>query len=212
MIFSASSEFVALCRQQLTLLSQGLGASLSVVYLTQELAGVPPHQGEAELIPVAVYPETPVVGVEHQTALPSVNRYLLSASSEFNSSLSNDAFSSQAEENNQEYLMDSDQIVLPLIHEEVMMGLLVTGREDRAWKDSERTQIENVAQSLAIACIMDRRRAWLANQLHQHQIMQEKQLDLMDNLLHQFRNRFASSFPKVRKAVNGLRNWCNKLS
>ncbi len=188
MIVSASSEFVALCREQLTLLATGLGASLSVVYLTQELAEVPPHQGEAELIPVAVYPETAVVGLEHQIALPSVNRYLLSPSDEVISSQSNQAFYNQGQENNQEYLMDSDQIVLPLIHDSVMMGLLVTSREDVAWKESERTQVENVAQSLAIACIMDRRRAWLTSQLHQHQIMQEKQLDLMDNLLHQFRN------------------------
>lgn len=188
MIISASSEFVALCREQLALLAQGLGASLSVVYLTQELAEVSPQTGEAKLIPVAVYPETAVVGLEHQIALPSVNRYLLSPSSESIGSDSSDAFSSQVEENNQEYLMGSDQIVLPLIHDSVMMGLLVTGREDRSWKESERTQIERIAQSLAIACIMDRRRAWSTCQLHQHQIMQEKQLDLMDNLLHQFRN------------------------
>ena len=187
MIVSASSEFVALCREQLTLLATGLGASLSVVYLTQELADVPPHQGEAELIPVAVYPDNAVVGLEHQIALPSVNRYLLSPSDEVISSQTED-FSSETQENNQEYLMGSDQIVLPLIHDSVMMGLLVTGREDRAWNESERTQIESVAQSLAIACIMDRRRAWLASQLHNHQIMQERQLDLMDNLLHQFRN------------------------
>ena len=188
MIVTASSEFVALCREQLALLATGLGASLSVVYLTQELAEVQPHAGEAELIPVAVYPETAVVGLQPQIALPSVKRYLLSASSELIGSQSNDYFSDRVEENDREYLMDSDQIVLPLIHESVMMGLLVTGREDRSWKESERTQIEYIAQTLAIACIMDRRRAWLATQLHQHQIMQEKQLDLMDNLLHQFRN------------------------
>ena len=183
MIVSASSEFVALCREQLALLATGLGASLSVVYLTQELAEVP-QTGEANLIPVAFYPDTAVVGLEHQLALPSVNRYLLTSSI----SSHNDYVANQAQENNQEYLMDGDQIVLPLIHDSVMMGLLVTGREDRSWKESERTQIERIAQSLAIACIMDRRRAWLASQLHQHQIMQEKQLDLMDNLLHQFRN------------------------
>ena len=79
-------------------------------------------------------------------------------------------------------------MLLPFIHELVLMGLLVTGREARTWKESERTQIESIAHSLAIVCIMDRRRAWLASQLHNHQIMQEKQLDLMDNLLHQFRN------------------------
>ena len=188
MIIPASSEFVVLCREQLALLAQGLGASLSVVYLTQELAEVPPQTEETELIPVAAYPETAMVGLQLRVALPSVNRYLLSASSESIRSQSNYAFSSQTEDNNQQYLMDGDQIVLPLIHDSVMMGLLVTGREDRSWKENERTQIEHIAQTLAIACMMDRRRTWLASQLHQHQIMQEKQLDLMDNLLHQFRN------------------------
>ncbi|MEA5593989.1 sensor histidine kinase [Rivularia sp. UHCC 0363] len=189
MIISASSEFVALCREQLALLATGLGASLSVVYLTQELADVPSQAGgEAKLIPVAVYPETEVVEFQHQIALPSVKPYLLSASSVVISSQSNEKSAEKTEEDNQEYLMDGDQIVLPLIHDSVMMGLLVTGREDRSWKESERTQIERIAKTLAIACIMDSRRAWLASQLHQHQIMQEKQLDLMDNLLHQFRN------------------------
>ncbi|MBE9212714.1 sensor histidine kinase [Plectonema cf. radiosum LEGE 06105] len=188
MIISASSEFVALCREQLALLATGLGASLSVVYLTQELADVPSHAGEAKLIPVAVYPETAVVGFEHQIVLPSVKPYLLSGSSISINSESHEESANQTEEDNQEYLMAGDQIVLPLIHESVMMGLLVTGREDRSWSESERSQIERIAKTLSIACIMDRRRAWLASQLHQHQIMQERQLDLMDNLLHQFRN------------------------
>ncbi|MEB3219338.1 MAG: HAMP domain-containing sensor histidine kinase [Nostocales cyanobacterium 94392] len=188
MIISASSEFVALCREQLALLATGLGASLSVVYLTQELADVPSQAGEAKLIPVAVYPETTVVGFEHQIALPSVKPYLLSGSSISINSQSKQESSNQTEKDNQEYLMGGDQIVLPLIHDTVMMGLLVTGRDDRSWSESERSQIERIGKTLAIACIMDRRRAWLASQLHQHQIMQERQLDLMDNLLHQFRN------------------------
>lgn len=186
MIISASSEFVALCREQLALLATGLGASLSVVYLTQELADVPSQAGEAKLIPVAVYPETTVVGFEHQIALPSVKPYLLSGSSISINSQSKQESANQTEQ--EEYLMGGDQIVLPLIHDSVMMGLLVTGRDDRSWSESERSQIERIGKTLAIACIMDRRRAWLASQLHQHQIMQERQLDLMDNLLHQFRN------------------------
>ncbi|MDB9356531.1 sensor histidine kinase, partial [Nodularia spumigena CS-587/03] len=59
MLMSASSDFVALCREQIALLTQGLGASLSVVYLTQELVDAP--SGEAKLIPVVVYPETAVL-------------------------------------------------------------------------------------------------------------------------------------------------------
>ncbi len=41
---------------------------------------------------------------------------------------------------------------------------------------------------MAIACILDKRRIWLQQQLHQQQILQEQQQDLLDNLLHQFRN------------------------
>ena len=55
MLMSASSDFIALCQEQVSLLTQGLGASSSVVYLTQELVGHP--SGEGLLIPVLVYPE-----------------------------------------------------------------------------------------------------------------------------------------------------------
>ena len=85
-------------------------------------------------------------------------------------------------------LFDEEQIVLPLIHESMMMGLLVTVREDRAWELQERREIERIAQTLAIASVIDRRRGWLEEQLHQQQILQEKQQDLLDTLLHQLRN------------------------
>ncbi len=53
MFIPTSSEFVELCRAQIALLTQGLGASLSVVYLTQELV----EGAETPLVPVAAYPE-----------------------------------------------------------------------------------------------------------------------------------------------------------
>ncbi|MFH7024499.1 MAG: ATP-binding protein [Heteroscytonema crispum UTEX LB 1556] len=193
MLMSASSEFVALCQEQIALLTQGLGATLSVVYLTQELLEAPTN--EAKLIPVVVYPPEVVVrqgeegadatgrkqlSVGGVLALPSLNRRLLKAAEDFPASL--------PPSSKEEYLVSGDQIVLPLIHEGVMMGLLVTGREDRAWNEHERNEIQRVAQTLAIACILDRQRGWLQHQLHQQQILQEKQQDLLDNLLHQFRN------------------------
>jgi signal transduction histidine kinase len=70
----------------------------------------------------------------------------------------------------------------------MMVGLLVTAREDRPWNSGEEGEIEPIAKTLAIACILDQRRAWLQHQLQQEQILQEKQRDLLDNLLHQFRN------------------------
>jgi signal transduction histidine kinase len=193
MLMSASSEFVALCQEQIALLTQGLGATLSVVYLTQEL--VEASTGEAKLIPVVVYPPDVVLGQTEESvddkrrkqlsargalALRRLNRKLLKAAE--------DSPNSPPPLSKEEYLVSGDQIVLPLIHEGVMMGLLVTGREDRAWNEHERSEIQRVAQTLAIACILDRQRSWLQHQLHQQQILQEKQQDLLDNLLHQFRN------------------------
>ncbi|MDZ8055006.1 MAG: ATP-binding protein [Aulosira sp. ZfuVER01] len=194
MLMSASSDFVALCREQIALLTQGLGASLSVVYLTQELVEAP--TGEAKLIPVVVYPETAglrqlegnaevetseQLKVRNVLVLPQNQGKLLIGGAESSNS-------SQEPETSKEYLLSENQIVLPLIHEGVMMGLLVTGREDRVWNEKEQSEIQRIAQTLAIACILDQRRAWLQQQLHQQQILQEQQRDLLDNLLHQFRN------------------------
>ncbi|BAY32538.1 GAF sensor signal transduction histidine kinase [Nostoc carneum NIES-2107] len=194
MLMSASSDFVALCREQIALLTQGLGASLSVVYLTQELVGSP--TGEAKLIPVVVYPETAILKQGEETAEVKTPKHMkisnvLALPQYQGQTLPDDAESStspQDSEASEEYLLSENQIVLPLSHEGVMMGLLVTGREDRAWNEQEQSQIQSIAQSLAIACILDQRRAWLQQQLQQQQILQEQQRDLLDNLLHQFRN------------------------
>ncbi|MGI2905610.1 GAF domain-containing sensor histidine kinase [Tolypothrix sp. VBCCA 56010] len=193
MLMSASSEFITLCQEQIALLTQGLGATLSVVYLTQELAEA--TTGEAKLIPVVVYPDTAVVRredtaevstrksftVRNALALPKLKQKLLTPST---SGTSNEAQPPLQEE----YVLNGNQIVLPLIHEGVMMGLLVTAREDRGWDEKERSEIQRIAQTLAIAIILDQRRAWLEHSLHQQQIIQQKQRDLLDNLLHQFRN------------------------
>jgi signal transduction histidine kinase len=197
MLMSASSEFVALCREQIALLAQGLGASLSVVYLTQEL--VEAETNETKLIPVVVYPETATeaattkqLKVGNTLLLPKNPRRLLHSREEF--SPAPDEFKAEKaaqpplKEEKEEYVLNGDQVVLPLVHEGVMMGLLVTGRDDRPWSPEERTEIQRIAQTLAIACILDRQRAWLQQQLHTSQIVQEQQRDLLDNLLHQFRN------------------------
>jgi signal transduction histidine kinase len=191
MLMSASSDFVALCREQIALLTQGLGATLSVVYLTQEFVEAP--NSEAKLIPVVVYPETAALPPGQEIAeatlgnvlvLPQPQGKLLTAGIESPIS-SQETATTDANEASK---IGRHQIVLPLLHEGVMMGLLVTTREDRAWNEQEQSKIQNIVQTLAIACILDQRRAWLQHQLHQQQLLQEQQRDLLDNLLHQFRN------------------------
>ncbi|MEH1839130.1 MAG: ATP-binding protein [Nostoc sp.] len=202
MLMSASSDFLALCREQIALLTQGLGATLSIVYLTQELVETP--LGEAKLIPVVIYPETALLvpgektteptvqkqlQVENVFILPNQQRRLLTAGSESPTSSSKSEIPDASQPHlKEEYLFSGNQIVLPLVYEGVMMGLLVTGRKDRVWNEHEESQIQRIAQTLAIACILDQRRAWFEQQLHEQQVLQEKQRDLLDNLLHQFRN------------------------
>ncbi|WP_066380567.1 MULTISPECIES: sensor histidine kinase KdpD [unclassified Anabaena] len=195
MLMSASSDFVALCREQIALLTQGLGASLSVVYLTEELVDSP--TGESKLVPVVVYPEAAVImpGDEMLEAtaqkqlhlgnvlmLPQQQGRLLTPAP------TTETPQPEQPELQAEFLLNGHQFVCPLLHEDVMLGLLVTGRDDRPWNEQEQSQIQKVGQTLAIACILDQRRAWLQHQLRQQQILQAQQRDLLDNLLHQFRN------------------------
>ncbi|MEM7579717.1 MAG: sensor histidine kinase [Mastigocoleus sp.] len=194
MLVSTSSEFVALAREQMILLTQSLGASLSIVYLAQEL--VEPQSSEAKLIPILAYPEKNFVRDNFSAlALPklsqNLNQKLLTPGQGLTTDVGRDNLVDEdvdSSDVNGDNSFDGEQVVLPLIHENMMMGLLVTFREDRAWKEQERQEIERIAGTIAFACVLDRRRDWLEQQLEQQQILQEKQQDLLDTLLHQLRN------------------------
>lgn len=196
---SASSEFISLCRSQIALLTQGLGAALSVVYLTERLV----EEGAAQdkLIPVVAYPEAVMwesAQVEKGLLPAAKDGEILQLHSEQLSPKTSKAVLSStrliAKPGNQEQpddsysLLPNLQIVLPLMHEGVLMGLLVTSREDRAWNEQERNEIERVAQTLTFARLLDQRREWVEQQLSQQRRLQMQQRDLLDNLLHQFRN------------------------
>ncbi|WP_127083761.1 sensor histidine kinase [Dulcicalothrix desertica] len=186
MLMSASTEFIALVREQMALLAQGLGASLSILYLTTEL--VEAHVTEAKLVPVVIFPETAAI-IGADTNEDDLNT--------FSSLVRNNATDSSTIDStknvNAIFLPNIDnidnQLVLPLVHENMMLGVLVTTCTlGRMWNEQERGEIKRVVQTLAIACILDQKRAWLHSQLHSSQIIQEKQQDLLDSLLHQFRN------------------------
>lgn len=192
---SASSELVALCRSQVALLTQSLGASLSVVYLTEELR----EEGESQtkLIPIVVYPETAAwQAATALTLVPKLKNSLLPLLSDTQSFAPSDAvFPHMSDTDRTEdtaahnyNLLPSTQIVLPLMHDSSFMGLLVTNREHKPWNERERHEIEHVAQTLALARVLDKRREWYEQQLTQQQSLMQTQRDLLDNLLHQLRN------------------------
>jgi len=195
MLMPASSEFVTLCQAQVTLLTQTLEAALSVVYLTEELV----EEKEATLIPVVAYPEPSVIwevnkgltllpdelqGARNPRRLPSSVTQDPSTLLEF---VGHDGETSPPVGKGS-YLLQQRQIVFPLIHNEVVMGLLVTSRADRPWNDQERSQIEEIAETMAIACILDQRSQWWEERYSQQQRLQAQQNDLLHNLLHQLRN------------------------
>lgn len=223
MLMPTSSEFVALCRAQVVLLTQVLGASLSVVYLTQELV----EGAKTQFEPVMAYPENAI-------DWRSINmpRSLLSALSKADSMprLPADSALSQAADfvdlplqplavkpservvpwnhtvvNHAAYdgsnpsgtndagagdaaLVPAYRVVLPLMHANVVLGLLVTERHDRLWTEWEQAQIHQIADTLAIACVLDQRYQWLEQDHRQLQQLQAQQHDYQDNLLHQVRN------------------------
>lgn len=194
MFIPASSEFVALCQSQVAVLTQALGAALSAVYLTEELVeGVEP-----KLIPVVVYPEAAAAWAEDETNLTlpeqidqinTIPRLLRAAPRSLPQSSGNNPETNSASANWEENIRKQQrQIVLPLIHEGVVMGLLVTTRDDRPWNEKEQATIERIARTLTIAYIMDQRRAWSEEQLTQFRLSQAEQRDRLDDLLHQFRN------------------------
>jgi signal transduction histidine kinase len=178
MLMPTSSEFVALCRSQVALLTQAFGASLSIVYLTEEWV----ENTQTQLVAIAAYPDISV-------ALEKVNRLAPASdrlkNEELTPELEFEATFFPAKPN---ALAQQQQLILPLVHEEMVLGLLVTEREDRLWTTWERGQIQRVADTLSLACVMDQRSQWLEETHHQQRLVQRQQHDMLDNLVHQLRS------------------------
>lgn len=157
-MLSASPDLVALARSQIILLTQSLGAVASAIYITENVAdGMPTN-----LIEVAVFPEDGLIALPE--AFPETLPMLSMGSSG---------------------LVKQRRFVLPLIYEENILGFLMTGRDDRDWQEYEQSQIQQIANTLAIACALDRRNQWLvANQQRSY----EEQSNFFASLLHQLRN------------------------
>ncbi|GGA44659.1 GAF domain-containing sensor histidine kinase [Okeania sp. KiyG1] len=189
-----STEFIRLCRTQIALVSSW-GACLSIVYLTEKLV----EGGKAKLIPIVAYPEKledreatsvlkktseiqtlgDIPKLSATTLTTGTNTWLLEGSTDT---------TEQDHKWPESHPWQQRQIVLPLIHDGVVMGLLVTAREDRPWNQREKTQIQQVAHTIAIACILDRRSQWLKEQFQQQQQLQAQQYDIIHDVLHQLKS------------------------
>jgi signal transduction histidine kinase len=189
-----SSEFIALCQSQIALLTQWLKADWSAVYLTEEIL----EGSDTHLIPIAVYPQTDSVWESRNrlSILPEVwSRVTSSMPLLLGSSSEN---STPVEEEKKPDLpqtlwkdssnKEQNQMVFPLMDEDRVMGLLVTRRKDRQWKQKELGQIEKIAKTIELASLLDRRQGWYEQQLNQQAKIRRLQRERLDSLLHQLRN------------------------
>jgi signal transduction histidine kinase len=201
MLMPASSEFVKLCRSQVAI-AVSLGATFSAVYLTQELV----EGSEAKLVPIAVYPEISLESEENQglrlqssgsSTVKLVPRLLappvLPVEESTVGAIAPEALGGNERSSHQcqgpeNLWQQRRQIVTPLIHEGSVMGLLVCGRQDRAWNEREEAQMQQIARTLALACILDQRSQWMHQELGSSRQIQAQVYDTMHNLLHQFKS------------------------
>ncbi|MBE9069463.1 GAF domain-containing sensor histidine kinase [Leptolyngbya cf. ectocarpi LEGE 11479] len=175
---SASAELVDMCRAHLDLLRGAFGEVSSIVYLT---LGVDADSAPI-LVPIAQVPESSEFNdflnpMGKQGALPASKMPL-------------DALS-RGELAGVEPLnpdIGAERLVLPLMHQEIVMGVLVTLRSDRPWQASEQKYLQTVSASLAAGCFLDRQNQWLRQRLNTKQTLQGEQSEIFHNLLHQFRN------------------------
>mgnify|MGYP006427122969 CR=1 FL=1 len=187
LLFPASSEFTALCRSQITNLKEGLNADRGAVYLTKELSS-----GNRQLVPIVVFPEERDFA-EEEAMMTSEDSLLENTPFELPSDSSSEEKSALTigSENiipdvvNQQ---NQHQIVFPLLHENVMMGLLVIARQQAQWSQWEFTQIQRTAGTIALACVLDQRYGLSQQKLRQQQWQQEQQRDRLADILHQLRN------------------------
>ena len=189
----ASPEFIALCQSQVMLLTQSLGAGSTVVYLAEQAD----HGVGVSLVPLVAYPETDQAWAN----LPDVLTTTTSSSPGPGKDPDwADHPGDSGEGGNLRPAMRPTPLaetgsgagvpplVRPLMHEGVALGMLVSHRTALAWSREEYQRAEQVANTLALAWILDQRGQWFQQQFNQRHLVQASQSETFHDLLHQFRN------------------------
>ncbi|MEM7757172.1 MAG: GAF domain-containing sensor histidine kinase [Cyanobacteria bacterium P01_A01_bin.40] len=183
----SSNEFATLCQSQIALLSQSLGAIWSVVYLTEEVS----EDGQSQLFPFAIYPQAQAHKFFELPAI-QLSKILQALQSHSIAQLLPDNLTSNSQSNSTDSWKtksaETKQLILPLIHQETLIGLLVTGREEREWQPNELEQVEEIARTIAIARFIEFQYHWAQDELVMEQNLRRIEHDRLDNLLHQLRN------------------------
>jgi signal transduction histidine kinase len=209
MVMPASDALISICQAQLSLLEKSLAVQSAIVYLTESWTEPGTEGTIPGLYPVAVIPD-PMRDDRSGSPLPlapsgsagektdSTLDSTLEMTGTMDARSEGDRESSTREFGPSPYgpspygpssspRTPGHQLVLPLVHEELVLGVLVAERS-RAMDAQEQPQMDAIRQTLTLACVMDRRSQWLDAQQQEQRVLHRQQKDLMDNLLHQFRN------------------------
>ncbi len=182
---SYSLQFIELCRVQLTLLGDSLGAEMGVIYTAQTDVSSP----EPKLEPLVSYPAES--NEAWQTDL-GVSKLLSGTEADPSMTLDDmvdinpDLSAATTKQPMRKW--PPQKLFQPLAHEGLIIGLLLAVRFDRPWQERERHQIEQIGHTVSLAAIIDQERHWVTQALQKQQKIQGRQQKLLGNLLHQLRN------------------------
>ena len=174
---SVSDEFIDLCEAQLSLLFHNFLVEESAIYLTEN------YQQEPKLIPILVYP--------HSSNYSSPN-LLPSFSPDFVNETVSDSFYHASQTQillNEE--VDSEtphQLVLPLIYQDMVFGLLAMKRTHKCWQPHEILEVKEIAQTIAIARLMEEKQQLIESKYNDLEVLQNLQKKNLDDFLHQLKN------------------------
>lgn len=188
-LISASAEFIALCQTQIILLCQSLGALESAVYLTQSN-----QIDETKLIPIVIYPPSEDFNQQPIT-LPLLldNNSIIQSSSCPLLPINSDAIEVSYQnttntEEKQQFWSPKYQLLVPLVYEDLVIGLLATKRLHKEWNEQEFFQVEQIASTIALARILDQKQILSQQQLQQQITLNQLENNNLDDFLHQLRN------------------------
>ncbi|BAQ65439.1 sensor histidine kinase KdpD [Geminocystis sp. NIES-3709] len=175
-----SREFLNICHAQLTILINTFFVQETAIYLTNN------NLDKTNLVPIFIYPNT------------SYNNYIKSLfylpenftdrkENDYNQVLEDSLLSQEITR----YIPDTSsphQLILPLIYEDMVLGLFAIKRNTHPWQESEILQIKNIAQTITLARFIEQKEQIKEVKLNQIQQLRSIENDHIDDFLHQLRN------------------------
>ncbi|WP_373481073.1 sensor histidine kinase [Geminocystis sp.] len=168
-----SKEFISLCESQLNLILQSFLVQESAIYLTTSMNNETP-----KLIPILVYPNSPSSPFNSLAFLPSS-----SFEETLNESFQPEEITSYPPNSKAPY-----QLILPLIYQDLVLGLLAIKRNKFPWQKNEIVQIKEIAQTISLARIIEQKQQLTQIKLNRLEKLRILENNHIEDFLHQLRN------------------------